>query len=101
LLVACLIFAWSVIIVSHLKFHRKMRRVGKQTRFKAIASPMSNYASLAFLAAIIIIMLLTPGIRVTAILMPVWLALVYAVYRATSSYRNQSLSQEERIRAAQ
>jgi aromatic amino acid transport protein AroP len=101
LLVACLIFAWSVIIVSHLKFHRKMRSLGKQTRFKAIASPTSNYACLAFLVAIIVIMLLTPGIRITAILMPVWLALVYAVYRATSGYRGQNVSHAERVRTAQ
>lgn len=100
LLVACLIFSWTVIIVSHLKFHRKMRRIGKQTSFKALASPLSNYVCLAFLSGIVVIILLTPAIRVTAYLMPVWLAVVYVAYRATSGYRQESLRENENVRTA-
>ncbi|MGB8418494.1 amino acid permease [Paraburkholderia sp.] len=87
LTVACLIFSWCIIIVTHLKFSREMRLSGKQTKFKALASPVSNYLCLAFLALVVAIVVLTPAIRISAYAMPVWLVIVYVAYRALNPER--------------
>jgi aromatic amino acid transport protein AroP len=100
LIVACLIFSWTVIIVAHLKFHRRMRALGKSTRFKALASPVSNYVCLAFLAFVVVIMLLTPAIRISAYAMPVWLAIVYVAYRVTGRYRSERVAHAEAVHSA-
>ncbi|MEX3998769.1 amino acid permease [Paraburkholderia sp. EG285A] len=84
LLTACLIFIWAMIIISHLKFRRGMQARGQQPRFRALASPASNYVCLAFLCAIIGVMLFTPAMRLSAWAMPVWLAALYVVYCARS-----------------
>ncbi|RQT14887.1 amino acid permease [Burkholderia contaminans] len=89
LIVACLIFCWAIVIIVHMKFRRQMRRAGRITRFKAIASPASNIFCLAFLVMIVAIIVLTPSIRVSAYVMPVWLAIVYVAYRATRRYREE------------
>lgn len=100
LTVAGLLFSWAIIIVTHLKFQRKMRRLGKVTRFKALASPVSNYLCLAFLAMVVGIMLLTPSIRICAYLMPVWLFVVYVAYRVSGRHWAESARAEEHARSA-
>jgi aromatic amino acid transport protein AroP len=99
LTVAGLLFSWGIIIVTHLKFHRKMRRLGKVTKFKALASPVSNYLCLVFLVAVVVIMLLTPSIRICAYLMPVWLVVVYLAYRVTGRSWVESAREEERAQS--
>lgn len=100
LIVACLIFSWTVIIVAHLKFQRKMGALGKTTRFKALLSPASNYFCLAFLAMVVVIMMMTPAIRISAFAMPAWLAIVYAAYRVTERFRETPVIHEERVRTS-
>jgi aromatic amino acid transport protein AroP len=99
LTVAGLLFSWAIIIVTHLKFHRKMRQQGKVSKFKALASPLSNYFCLAFLAAIIAIMVLTPSIRICAYLMPIWLFVVYLAYRVTGRNWVENARNEQRARS--
>jgi aromatic amino acid transport protein AroP len=79
--VAGLLFSWAIITITHLKFHQTMAVSGKKSTFQAFGSPISNYVCLAFLASTMIVMLATPGIRISAILMPVWLVVVYIAYR--------------------
>ncbi|WP_028219703.1 amino acid permease [Paraburkholderia oxyphila] len=100
LIVAGLIFSWTVIIIAHLKFHRRMRTLGKSTQFRAIASPFSNYLCLAFLAMVVVIMLMTPPIRVSAYAMPVWLAIVFVAYRITGRYRKERVTCAEVAQSA-
>jgi aromatic amino acid transport protein AroP len=95
LTVAGLLFSWAIIIVTHLKFARAMRQLGRTTGFKAIASPVSNYFCLAFLGMVVVIMLLTPAIRVSAYAMPVWLLVVYVTYRLTAGTRRVAAPAEE------
>lgn len=48
------------------------------TRFRAVLYPLGNWICLLFLAAILVIMLMTPGMAISVWLIPVWL-LVLAV----------------------
>jgi aromatic amino acid transport protein AroP len=100
LLVACLIFTWAIIVLTHLKFRRAMDRHGKTSRFRAIASPLSNGLVLAFLGMIVMVMLMSPGIRVSVYVMPAWLLLGYLGYLATSRYREESRLGERGARTA-
>ena len=66
-----------MICVSHLRFRRAMDQRGVVTHFKAIFYPYGNYLCLLFLAAILVIMLMTPGIRISVLLIPVWVGVIW------------------------
>lgn len=80
LVVASLVINWALISLSHLRF--RAARAGK-TRFPAPWYPASNYLCLAFLALILVIIALTPGIRVAVVLVPVWLVVLRVGYLLT------------------
>ncbi|GLR08685.1 aromatic amino acid transporter AroP [Mixta theicola] len=82
LVVSALVINWAMISLAHLKFRRAKNRQGIQTRFRAILYPAGNWICLAFLAAILVIMLMTPGMAISVWLIPVWLivlAIGYAI----------------------
>ncbi|MEC5343875.1 amino acid permease [Brenneria populi] len=84
LVVSALVINWAMISLAHLKFRAKKDHEGTVTRFKALFYPLGNYICLLFLAGILVIMYLTPGIRISVILIPVWLVILgvgYAVKR--------------------
>ncbi|MDN5971281.1 MAG: aromatic amino acid transporter AroP, partial [Enterobacterales bacterium] len=45
--------------------------------FKALWYPYGNYLCLAFLGLILVIMYMTPGIRISVILLPIWVAVLW------------------------
>src|SRR5476651_1769336 len=81
LAVASLIINWIVISITHLKFRKAMTQQGVVPGFKAFWTPFSNYLCLAFVAVILGVMLMIPGIRISVYLMPVWVLVILAVYR--------------------
>lgn len=97
LITASLIFIWITIIVAHLKFRRSMQALGHKTSFRALGSPASNYLCLVFLAGVVGVMLLTPGIRVSAYAMPVWLAVVYAAFRMKVAKATRCVAEEAQV----
>ena len=86
LVVSALVINWAMISLAHLKFRKAKDRQGVQTRFRAILYPAGNWICLAFLAAILVIMLITPGMAISVWLIPVWLivlAIGYAIKNKT------------------
>ncbi|GKX60482.1 amino acid permease [Leminorella grimontii] len=86
LVVSSIVINWVMISLSHLKFRAAKDKEGVTTKFKAIWSPFSNYLCLLFLTGVLVIMYMTPGIRISVLLIPVWLlilAIGYAVTRKT------------------
>ncbi|WP_042861053.1 amino acid permease [Dickeya sp. NCPPB 3274] len=81
LVVSALVINWAMISLAHLKFRASKEREGVQTRFKALWFPFGNYLCLAFMAGILVIMYLTPGIQISVLLIPVWLAVLGIGYR--------------------
>lgn len=86
LVVSALVINWAMISLAHLKFRRKKDQQGVTTRFKALLYPLGNWICLVFLAGILVIMAMTPGMAISVWLIPVWvliLAIGYAVKNKT------------------
>lgn len=71
LVVATLLLNWIMICLAHLKFRAAQRRKGRESKFKALLSPASNYICIAFLGLILVLMCTIDGMRLSAILLPV------------------------------
>lgn len=80
LVVSALVINWAMISLAHLKFRKAKDHQGIQTRFRAVLYPAGNWICLAFLAAILVIMLMTPGMAISVWLIPVWLVVLAIGY---------------------
>ncbi|CAI1145258.1 General aromatic amino acid permease [Serratia rubidaea] len=80
LVVSALVINWAMISLAHLKFRAAKRREGVEPKFKAFWYPLSNYLCLMFMAGILVIMYLTPGIRISVLLIPLWVAVLAVGY---------------------
>lgn len=76
LAVAALVINWAMISWSHLRFRRSKDDAGESTLFRSPWFPLSNYVCLAFVVILLVIMAITPGLRISVILIPIWLALL-------------------------
>ena len=79
-----ILISWTMIILTHLKFKQHCQKFNKITKFPAIFYPVSNYLCLAFIAAIVLMMLTMEEMRLAVFLMPVWLLAIYAFYKYKS-----------------
>jgi aromatic amino acid transport protein AroP len=80
LVVSSLIINWGMISWIHLRFRAQKRASGQTTLFRSLGYPFSNYLCLAFLAGITVIMFITPDLRLSVYLIPVWLGLLSIGY---------------------
>ena len=80
LVVAAMMINWAMISLSHLRFRRAKRSAGVKTLFPAPWHPFTHYLCLAFLASVLLVMLATPDMRVSVLLIPLWLLLLRAGY---------------------
>jgi aromatic amino acid transport protein AroP len=78
LAVSGLIINWATISLVHLRFRRA--QAGTCTRFPSPFFPLANYLCLVFLAGITVVMYMTPGLRVSVYLIPVWLLVLCVGY---------------------
>ncbi|WP_074011713.1 amino acid permease [Candidatus Sodalis sp. SoCistrobi] len=76
LVVSALVINWSMISLAHWKFRRKKMQQGAVPRFPALWYPVGNGLCLLFMAGILAIMLLTPGMAISVYLIPVWLVVL-------------------------
>lgn len=76
LVVSALVINWAMISLAHIKFRRKKDQQGVKTRFPALFYPLGNWVCLLFMAAILVIMALTPGMAISVWLIPVWIAVL-------------------------
>ena len=72
LVVSALVINWAMISLAHLKFRKVKAAEGVTTKFKALWSPFGNYLCLAFMAAILVIMYMNDGTRISVELIPAW-----------------------------
>ena len=80
LAVAALVINWGMVCWSHLRFRRAKQAAGQATAFRSPWFPLTNYLCLAFLAGIIVVMYLTPGLQLSVWMIPAWLALLALGY---------------------
>lgn len=89
LVVAALVVNWLMISWTHLKFRKAMQQRHHQTTFRSIMSPWSNYLTIAFIFGILIIMSITPDMRLAVMLVPIWLIVLAVVYQL--KYRKKDI----------
>lgn len=80
LVVAALVINWGMISLTHLKFRSRLNAERRQPAFKSPLYPFSNYLCLAFMAGILVIMYLTPGMWLAVLIAPVWVAVLAGAY---------------------
>lgn len=80
LVVAALVINWGMISLTHLKFRARMDADSRRPAFLSPLAPWSNYLCLAFMAGILAVMVLTPGMGVAVLLMPLWVAVLGGIY---------------------
>jgi len=80
LVVAALVLNWALISLTHLKSRAAMVREGQTLVFRSLWFPVSNWVCLAFMAVILVILAMTPGLNVSVVLMPVWLVVMWGGY---------------------
>jgi aromatic amino acid transport protein AroP len=81
LVVSALIINWGMISWIHLRFRAQKRAEDKTTEFRSLGYPLTNYLCLVFLAGILVVMYLTPELRISVYLIPVWLVALWIGYR--------------------
>ncbi len=59
LVVSALVINWAMISLAHMKFRRAKQEQGVVTRFPALLYPLGNWICLLFMAAVLVIMLMT------------------------------------------
>ncbi len=59
LVVSALVINWTMISLAHMKFRRAKQEQGVVTRFPALLYPLGNWICLLFMAAVLVIMLMT------------------------------------------
>ena len=82
LVVSALVINWSMISWIHLRFRARKKELGETTEFPSPAFPASSYLCLLFLAGILVVMFMTPGLRLSVYMIPAWLALLGIGYWA-------------------
>ncbi|MNK77125.1 Aromatic amino acid transport protein AroP [compost metagenome] len=80
LVVATLVINWAMISFSHFKFRQHMNKTQQTPLFKALWYPYGNYICLAFVAFILGVMLLIPGIQISVYAIPVWVVFMWVCY---------------------
>ncbi|RKQ39900.1 aromatic amino acid transporter AroP [Enterobacter sp. R1(2018)] len=76
LVVSALVINWAMISLAHIKFRRKKDLQGVKTRFPALFYPLGNWICLIFMAGILVIMAITPGMAISVWLIPVWVLIL-------------------------
>lgn len=80
LVVSALVINWAMISLAHIKFRRAKQQQGVTTRFPALLYPLGNWVCLLFMAGVLVIMLITPGMGISVYLIPVWIAILGVGY---------------------
>ncbi len=76
LVVSALVINWAMISPAHMKFRRAKQQQGVVSRFPALFYPVGNWVCLLFMVAVLVIMLMTPGMAISVYLIPVWIAIL-------------------------
>jgi aromatic amino acid transport protein AroP len=80
LVVSSLIINWLMICYTHLKFRKSKINDGTKTKFPSIFYPVSNYICIVFLLIILVLMCIT-GMEIQVILIPIWLAFLFIMFK--------------------
>ena len=82
LVVSALVLNWIVITITHMKFKLAKIKAREKTQYPSWGYPITNWLCLFFLAGVLVIMYMTPGMRTSVYLLPVWIVAMAVAYCA-------------------
>ncbi|TCM69079.1 aromatic amino acid transport protein AroP [Acinetobacter calcoaceticus] len=85
LVVSAIVINWVMISWIHLKFRKAMRQQGQVIKFASFAYPITNYICIGFMLAILVVMALTPDMRIAVMMIPAWIIVLMVVYQLKRS----------------
>ncbi|RSB53211.1 amino acid permease [Acinetobacter soli] len=97
LVVAAIVINWVVISFTHLQFRQQLKRTHVTSHFPSLFYPVTNYLCMAFMLGILVIMSLTPDMRLAVWLIPAWLiclSLAYWIQQRKDAMRSAALTFE-------
>lgn len=74
------IINWTMIVITQLKFRRRIGDAAQHLTFRMPWHPWSNYLVLATLAAVVVLMGFIPSYRPALVVGPLWIALLALAY---------------------
>ncbi|MGO4957064.1 amino acid permease [Luteococcus sp. Sow4_B9] len=74
------ILNWTMIVITQLKFRRRIGTQADQLAFRMPWHPFSNYLVLACLGAVVVLMGFIPSYRPALVVGPIWIALLGVAY---------------------
>ncbi|MDR0799974.1 MAG: amino acid permease [Endomicrobium sp.] len=81
--VVCILINWGLITMSHMKFKKQKNLENHKTLFPSPFYPYTNYIVFAFILSILIIMALLQGMTKQAIAVPIWILIIYTLYKVS------------------
>jgi len=90
LAVSGMLINWAMISYSHLRFRAAKRAANQPTAFPSPAYPLTNWLCLAYLAAIVVVMLVTPDLRLSVWMIPPWLLVLWVGYVLAERRRDRA-----------
>ncbi|WP_394274744.1 amino acid permease [Luteococcus sp.] len=76
------ILNWAMIVITQLKFRRRLGPMAERLTFRMPLHPVSNYLVLVALAAVLVLMTFIPDYRPAVLVVgPVWIVLLAVAYR--------------------
>ena len=79
-----LVLNWALIALTHLNFMKQLKAENITRSYPALWAPLSNILVLVFIAIILFIMW-QEGLKLSVILIPVWITIVYILFRVLKS----------------
>lgn len=79
LVVSSLVINWIMISLTHIFFKNKIIANKEKSPFPTLLYPFTNYLSLFFLFAVLVMMWFT-GLKISVELIPIWLVILYITY---------------------
>lgn len=80
LVVSAIVINWMMLALTHLKFKQRMLTLQKSTLFPTLIYPISNYICIVFMLGILVVMWLTPDMRIAVMLIPLWIGCLTLTY---------------------
>lgn len=81
IVIGALVLNWAMISLTHLYFKKYIKQQQINTHFPALFAPFTNWLCLAFVGMMLFIMW-QKGFRESVLMLPLWILLMYGVYRA-------------------
>jgi L-asparagine transporter-like permease len=89
--VVCILINWGLIAMSHIKFKKQKNLENHKNLFPSPLYPYTNYLIFAFILFILIVMaILQPGMIRQAVAVPLWILIVYVLYRISKVKKNKN-----------